>query len=183
MISRLFAPRKPVKCAAGLYAAILAQSRLPVFYTAFGMADTVTGRFDLLTLHMLLFARRLAMQNDPGALRLSQAVFDCFTADLDDALRALGIGDTTVPKRKRAMVRGFYAQIEEFTAAMDAGDTAALAGKMAERFFPAANAAGATLLASYALRAIGVLSTQSLDQIAEGKLDWPQPLLEKANVQ
>ena len=37
-----------------LYGMIVAQVRLGVFYTDYGIADTVQGRFELLVLHLVL---------------------------------------------------------------------------------------------------------------------------------
>ena len=45
-----------------LYGMIVAQVRLGVFYTAYGIPDTVQGRFELLVLHLVLVLRRLGRE-------------------------------------------------------------------------------------------------------------------------
>ena len=49
----------------GLYGAIVAQARSPVFYTHYGVSDSVEGRFELIVLHLMLVLRRLGA--DGGA--------------------------------------------------------------------------------------------------------------------
>ncbi|MEZ5800397.1 MAG: ubiquinol-cytochrome C chaperone family protein [Nitratireductor sp.] len=88
-----------------IYGRVMAQARNGTFYTRYGFEDTVTGRFDMLALHMFLLSHRLANADDPVSAELGQQVFDIFTADTDRALREIGIGDTSVPKRKKAMIR------------------------------------------------------------------------------
>ncbi len=171
MIFRFFSSSKQQTAAEKLYVAILAQSRLPAFITEIGIADTVTGRFDILALHMMLFSRRLSNEADAAALPLSQAVFDIFTSDLDDALRVLGIGDTSVPKRKQALVRGFYAQVDELAPLIDDASDVALAQKLAARFSLGPDSAA--ILARYTRNAAGSLANTPLDAIFRGELKWP----------
>src|SRR5271170_5160708 len=66
-----------------LYGAIVAQARLPVFYTLYGVEDTVEGRFELIVLHMVLLLRRLARKEGRSAAgggsfdkALGQPLFD-----------------------------------------------------------------------------------------------------------
>ena len=138
MILRFLARSRPDPVPQQLYGAVVTQARKPVFYLSRDFPDTVTGRFDVLALHMFLFSRRLSAEGDPRAPSLSQDVFDAFTGGLDDALRSLGIGDTSVPKRKQAMVRGFYGQIDEFAPLVDAGDEAGARPRNFGKVFTAA---------------------------------------------
>jgi cytochrome b pre-mRNA-processing protein 3 len=165
-------PPADQKVSHDIYGAVVAQSRQPVFYLDYGLADTVMGRFDLLCLHMFLFTNRLARENDPVASKLSQAVFDAFSADIDRALREIGIGDTSVPKRKKRMIHGFYGQIEDFAAALDAGDTPTLALKVTERFSDA-DSAQAGRLARYMVAARDTLRAIPFSAIADGRIEWP----------
>jgi cytochrome b pre-mRNA-processing protein 3 len=175
MILRMFRSSRPDPVPQQIYGAVVAQARNPTFYTALKFADSVTGRFDVLALHMFLFSRRLSSQGDPRAPSLSQEVFDAFTAGLDDALRALGIGDTSVPKRKQAMVKGFYAQIDEFAPLMDAGNADALAKAISARFHGGGEADASAQLATYMLKASAALAAQDFESICGGTLSWPEP--------
>ena len=90
-----------------VYRAIVAQSRQPVFYAQWGVPDTVTGRFDVLSLHMGLVFRRLGGTSKP-ADDFAQALFDLFFKDMDRNLREMGAGDLAVPKKIRNMGNLFY---------------------------------------------------------------------------
>ena len=46
-----------------LYGMIVTQARAAIFYTDYGVADTVQGRFELIVLHLVLLLRRLAREN------------------------------------------------------------------------------------------------------------------------
>jgi len=61
-----------------LYGSVMAQARLPEFFIDFSMPDTVMGRFDVLSLHIYLLARRFREEGSPIAMDLSQEVFDFF---------------------------------------------------------------------------------------------------------
>jgi cytochrome b pre-mRNA-processing protein 3 len=173
---RMFSRSRPDPVPQQLYGAVVAQSRNPAFYVVLKFADSVTGRFDVLALNMFLFSRRLSAESDPRAPALSQEVFDAFTAGLDDALRALGIGDTSVPKRKQAMVKGFYGQIDQFAPPLQAGDADMLARAVSARFHGAGEADASAQLASYMLRASAALAGQDFESICRGVLVWPDPL-------
>src|ERR1700761_506939 len=89
-----------------VYSAIVAQSRQPRFYAEWGVPDTVTGRFDMISLHLALVLRRLGTERD--AKVFSQALFDLFFKDMDRSLREMGAGDLAVPKKIRKMGEIFY---------------------------------------------------------------------------
>ena len=164
-----------------LYGSVVAQARQPVFFTDYGFPDTVTGRFDLVTLHLFLFSRRMVREDKPVAQSLNQEVFDRFTDETDRALRELGVGDTSVPKRKKRMVHSFYAIVEEFSGPLDANDADALIAKITTRF-NAADARGAgqvefksRALATYLFAAVDILDATRCDELLKGRLTWPDP--------
>ena len=113
----------------------MARARDPWFYDQVGIPDTVMGRFDMLALHVYLLARRFKGENTTESRSLSQKVFDLFVDDLDRALRELGVGDTTVPKRKKKMVRSFYGQIEDFDHHLDGGNFEQMLIGVSKRYF------------------------------------------------
>ncbi|ODN71338.1 Ubiquinol-cytochrome C chaperone [Methylobrevis pamukkalensis] len=57
-------------------------TRLPRFYTDFGVADTVEGRFDLLMLNVSLVVRRLNRENG-GDREAARELTEAFFADMD----------------------------------------------------------------------------------------------------
>ena len=173
MFAKLFGKRLEETIPESLYGAVMAQARNAVFFTEMGLPDTVMGRFDALALHVYLFTRRLAADNTSTSSSLSQEVFDLFVADLDRALRDLGVGDTTVPKRKKKMVRSFYGQIEDFDKPLQDGDITVLTERVEARYLKE-NPGSAKKLAQYMIDAAGKLADQSSEKLLSGLLEWPE---------
>ncbi len=116
----LFRRQTPAQAAAhALFGALVAQSRLPAFYMAGEVPDTIDGRFDLLALHVSLAIRRL--QRDPALGPLGQALFEAMVDNLDHGLRKAGVGDLRVGKRVKAMVAAFYGRLKAYGDALERG--------------------------------------------------------------
>jgi cytochrome b pre-mRNA-processing protein 3 len=120
--------------AAEHYARLVAQARRPEFYESLGAPDTFDGRFDLIVLHASLYLKRMKAAGREGR-DLAQAVFDHMFADLDQTLRELGVGDTTIAKKMRAMVSAFYGRAAAYDKALESGDNAALADALVRNIF------------------------------------------------
>jgi cytochrome b pre-mRNA-processing protein 3 len=101
--------------AAKLYGAIVAQARLPVFYQALEVPDTLEGRFLVLSLHLFAVHRRLRAEGEP-ARGLAQDLADRFSADMDTVLREIGVGDLSVPKKVRKVAAAHAALLEDLSA-------------------------------------------------------------------
>ena len=91
---------------AKLYETAVRQSRRPVFYAELGVPDTLDGRFDTLCLHVYLVVDRLCRAGRPGR-QMAQAVFNQMFLDMERAVREMGIGDLSVPKHVRRMMKAF----------------------------------------------------------------------------
>lgn len=116
--------RRRAQIAHDLYVAVINQARLPVFYTEYGVPDTLDGRFDLIVLHAALVMRRLrGIGGDDAAeaKEVAQALFDLMFADMDQNLREIGVTDTSVGKRVKQMVRAFYGRATAYEEALNAG--------------------------------------------------------------
>jgi cytochrome b pre-mRNA-processing protein 3 len=94
------------------YNAIVARAREPALFAAWGVPDTIDGRFEVLALHAFLVLNRL--KREPAAKQFSQALFDAMFADLDRGVREMGAGDEGVGKRVKAMARGFYGRLAAY---------------------------------------------------------------------
>ncbi len=180
MFLNLFKTSKSNDIPQQLYGLVVAQSREPQLYSGFGVPDTVMGRFDMLAMHVFLFVRRLRAEDDELAQDLGQEIFDLFVEDIDRALRQLGIGDTTVPKRKKRMVRSFYGQIEDFDKLLEDSDVDGLARRAAARFFTEDGQQNARELGSYMLKCVRHLAAQPASDLRAGSLSWPSLLSEIA---
>src|SRR5690242_8898208 len=91
MIFNLFRRSTAPDAAFEAYRSIVAQSRQEKFYAAWGVPDTVTGRFDMISLHMALMLHRL--HGVPEARAFSQALVEVFFRDMDQSIRELGVTD------------------------------------------------------------------------------------------
>src|ERR1043165_607987 len=131
MIPPLF--RRPGRTIAAPYGAIVAQAREPRFYAAYGVPDTVLGRFDLLVLHLALLLRRL--REGDATRALAQGVFDAFCRDMDHNLREMGISDQGVPHQMRRVGEAFYGRARAYDAALAEGADDALVQALARNVY------------------------------------------------
>lgn len=151
MFGRLFGRDSEAGAIAlALYGAIVAQARNPALYTDFEVADTVTGRFEMVTLHVILVLDRLERLGET-ARPLGQRIFDLYVKDMDNSLRELGIGDLGVPKRMKKMAQAFFGRHDAYRQALAAGDPVRLAETIARNVYPDGNPAAAKALAAYVL--------------------------------
>jgi len=179
MFRRLFGHKRTNHVIAdALYMEIVAAARQPEFYAGFGVPDTPLGRFELIALHMVLFLRRLKGR---GVIleEIGQHVTDEYFKDIDYALRELGIGDTSVPKRMKKLARMFYGRAASYTAAIDDGDRIALAAALARNIMPetAGEWSGANPLAVLVLKACEHLDTVPDEDICKGRISFSGTIL------
>lgn len=177
MFGRLFAnPSKSVPH--DLYGRVVTQSRKTVFYEELGIPDTVSGRYDILSLHLFLLSHALTKFDNPLAGPLNQEIFDIFTTNIDDALRQLGIGDTSVPKRKKRLIHQFYGHISAFERVLEDCDEMNLCKQVDARFYGSADQASADALARYMIAANNKLLATPFDEILQGRFDWPDSVVQ-----
>lgn len=159
-----------------LYGAAVQAARAPVYFTTFGVPDTLDGRFDLVGLFAALLIRRARALPTPGPA-LAQAVFDAMFADMDHNLRELGVGDLSVPKRIRAMWEAFHGRALAYEAPLQAGDAETLAAALARNIWRGEPPEHAPLaLAAATLRQDRHLATQDLTQLVTGNVNFlPAP--------
>jgi cytochrome b pre-mRNA-processing protein 3 len=96
-----------------LYVETADASRRPGFYSALGVPDTVEGRYDLLSVHMILLLRRLR-QGDERDAAFAQLVFDIMFRDVDDNLREMGVGDMRIGKKVRGYAEAFFGRAKVY---------------------------------------------------------------------
>ncbi len=105
-----------------LYQTVIAQARTPIFYQSYGVPDTLDGRFDMIVFHLTPLIDQL--RDEEGAITPDgQALFDRFVDDMEDNLRTLGVGDTSVPKKMKKMGEAFYGRFAAYREAFDNDDS------------------------------------------------------------
>lgn len=167
----LFSRSKPVQRAGErLYGAVVTRSRQPVFFVSLGVADTLDGRFDLLTLHAALVLIRLTTNPDQPAL--AQAFIDRQFIGLEEALRDLGVGDARLTAKLKAMAAAFYGRLSAYRAALGGeGDLAAVLTRNLYRGVPTPCIAAMT---AYVLGANRHLSLTQVGEVDFGPLPLGQ---------
>lgn len=155
-----------------LYQSLVAETRQPELYERCGIADTFSGRFEALAIHVFLFLRRC--RGEPRLEPIAQDVVDRFVADVDTSIRELGVGDQSVPKRMRKLAGVFYERVRVYDAAFGSDDpAAALAAALKGRALEEDTAAdAATALATYMQEAADRLGAVLEDDILSGSLNF-----------
>jgi cytochrome b pre-mRNA-processing protein 3 len=156
------------------YAALTAAARMPELYERLDVPDTVMGRFEMLSIAMILFFRRTRTSGTSGQ-EIAQEIVDAFFQDIDYSIRELGIGDNSVPKRMKKLAGMFYGRLEAYSKAMDAGDAAALSAALQRNIYPeTAGAADMSGLAQWMMAAEAHLSAIPEEAIATGSATFPE---------
>ena len=150
-----------------VYRAIVAQSRQPVFYAEWSVPDTVTGRFDVLSLHMALVFRRLAGAGKPAA-DFAQALFDLFFKDMDRNLREMGAGDLAVPKKIQNMGNLFYGLMTNLNEAMERGDRTGAEAVLQRNLFAGVAGTNVAALYDYTEAEYAKLKLQTVEAVIGG---------------
>ena len=169
LLDRLLA-KSPVKTAARrLHEAATRQGRLPALYLDMNARDTVEGRFEMLTLHVILLIDRL--KDAPEAAAVRQALFDVYVRDLDGALREMGVGDLSVGKKMRKLGEAFYGRAKAYDAAFKALPDIGPLTETASR--TALDGADAGALTAYIVRCRQALAAHPAADLVAGIVAWP----------
>lgn len=162
--------------AASLYRAVVAQARQPVFYAAYGVPDTLDGRFELIALHMFLVLHRLKSGDEP-ARQLAQELFDTMFADMDRSLREMGVGDLGVGRRVRAMGEALYGRIAAYEAGLEGDDSVLTAGLRRNLYGTLKGseppAAALSAWCGYLRAAVRELAGQEMPRLLSGDITFP----------
>lgn len=163
------------------YDALTRAARNPVFFESMNVPDTVMGRFEMLSVALILYFRRTASAGD-GVKAIAQEIVEAFFEDLDHSMRELGIGDNGVPKRMKKLAGMFYGRLDSYARALEIGDVDALDAALRRNIHPE-NADGALSmrrLADYMVWAESVLKTVPESALALGDASLPPAEKEEA---
>lgn len=106
------------KISRDLYHRLNEAARQPQLYIGYQIPDTLEGRFECVTLHVIIMLRRLRALPSP-AQDLAQDLVDAMFKGLDHDLREMGVGDTVLPKRMRTLTEAFYGRARTYDLGLD----------------------------------------------------------------
>lgn len=150
----------------------------PVWYTEFGVQDTVDGRFDMLCCMLWLAADRITGPGGPGRDQLA-GLIEAFVTELDAGLREAGESDQTVGRKVQSMTGAFYGRMKAYGDALSQpvpGD--ALAAALLRNVWrgAAVDPARARHLADALLELRAWLAGQDMDSLTErAGAQWALP--------
>ncbi len=175
MILNLFRRAPSDTTIASLYGAIVAQARMPAFYTVYGVPDRAEGRLEMIILHVALLLSRLEAEDVP-ARGLGQALFDHFCADMDGNLREMGVGDLAVPRKMKGIAEAFYGRKRAYDSALASPGLEQVAAALG-RNVPgiADDPSRADGLAAYVRELFHRLAATEGSALLAGRIDFPDP--------
>ena len=107
-----------------LWHKVVELARDPDWYARGGVADTVPGRFDAITLVLALVMRR--MDGQPELHAPSARLTELFVSDMDGQLRQSGVGDLAMAKRMGKLMSVLAGRMEALEQALAQQDDAEL---------------------------------------------------------
>ncbi|HEY4078541.1 MAG TPA: ubiquinol-cytochrome C chaperone family protein [Rhizomicrobium sp.] len=148
-----------------LYDGVVSRARDPVFFTAFGVPDTIDGRFDMVVLHAWLVLTVLKQAEQAEA---AQGLTDVIFTGFDEALREQGAGDMGISRKLKAFADGFYGRLAAYEGAREESELAEALARNIWRGAPVD--ARTVVLATYTLKAREKLKHTLPDTIDFGPL-------------
>lgn len=105
-----------------LWQRIVGEARDPRWYANCGVADTMEGRFDMVSAVQALVLLR--MERDPAMMQRSALLTELFVEDMDGQLRQSGVGDVVVGKHMGKLMGSMGGRLGAYREALAAGDDA-----------------------------------------------------------
>lgn len=122
-LSRIFGKREDDRAhVRPLWHRIVEIAREPRWYAELGVADTVAGRFDAVTLALSLVLLR--MEREEPLIEASARLTELFVDDMDGQLRQNGIGDLVVGKHIGRLMGVLGGRLGALREALPQGETA-----------------------------------------------------------
>lgn len=108
-----------------LWRRVVEEARDPDYYRMCGVADTLEGRFDMVTLVLSIVLMR--MERDVELAPHTALLTELFIEDMEGQLREAGIGDPTVGKKLGKLMSSMGGRLGAYRTAIDGEDRAAFA--------------------------------------------------------
>jgi cytochrome b pre-mRNA-processing protein 3 len=171
MVLRLFRRSANRQLIDRLSGEIVAAARDPVLFTEYGIDDSLEGRFEAVTLHAALVLRRLN-RIDPPAPEIAQDLTDAIFRSFEIALREMGVGDISVPKRMKTIAGAFLGRAAAYDMALREG-APVLKAALARNVYDGCK--NPDRLARYVETANEALAEASLEAFTVGPVPFPEP--------
>ena len=142
-------------------------ARDPDWYRMCGVADTLEGRYDMVTLILSLMLIR--MENEPDIAPCTALLTELFVEDMEGQLREAGIGDPTVGKKIGQYMSSMGGCLGAYRTAIEREDRAAL-GEAVKRNVTLADEDQAEALGERLLALHARLRRTSGDQLRAGEI-------------
>lgn len=149
---------------APLWHRVVAIAREPQWYAKGGVADTIPGRFDCVS--MVLGLVLIRMEREPELRPLTGRLTEHFVDDMDGQLRQNGIGDLVVGKHVGKLVSALGGRIDAYRAALADADQAALVEAVSRNITLNEGTNGAAVAAELRVLASAIDQTSAADLIA-----------------
>ena len=107
-----------------LWHRVVEVAREPSWYATGGIADTVPGRFDAITLVLSLVLLR--MEASEPSRGLTARLTELFVSDMDGQLRQSGVGDVVMGKHMGKLMSAFGGRLDAFRSGLAQADDTAL---------------------------------------------------------
>lgn len=166
-LSRLFRREPPPRIAATLYNAVVARARMPHWYLAGGVPDTLDGRFDMIA--AVLSMAMLRLEGEGAGAAPAASLAECFVDDMDGQLRQIGFGDMVVGKHIGRMMAALGGRLGAYRDGLAGGVLeAALVRNLYRGVEPAPPAL--TYVATELRQLRAALDDVAIDDLLAGKL-------------
>ena len=126
LFARLFGPKEDEHAEVRtLWHAVVARARDPRWYAQLGVADSLPGRFDTITIVLGLVLLR--MEQEEELRKRTARLTELFVTDMDGQLRESGVGDVVMGKRMGKLMSVVGGRLSAWRDGLAASDPAMLA--------------------------------------------------------
>ena len=152
-----------------LWHRIIELAREPSLYAELGVADTVNGRFDMITATLAVVVAR--MEQDREMIADSALLTELFVEDMDGQLREMGIGDMVVGKHIGRMMQLAGGRLGAYRDCLREGDDGGLSDAV-RRNVEWREVGSAEGLARRLVTLFQNLRDRSREQVLAGEFGW-----------
>lgn len=165
LLHRIFRPAPALPPRLALWHAVVGEARDKRWYRDFAVADTVEGRFDMITLALAVVLLRIEREGDNAS---SVALTELFIEDMDSQLRQSGVGDLMVGKHVGKLMATLGGRIGALREALPLGG--AVLAEAVARNATLADGADAAPLTAELLRFHAAIERVPFDMLLAGSL-------------